>query len=455
MKKLKKLIGLDKTEFDSYLKATENNHQKRQILVRPTRLIPVLKAGKDEMALTSIFLSSIKLIKEFRDNIFKEIKFPKGGKCFYYTEVSFPDSNFKGSRIDGLIINVSSGKIRDAVFFEMKSGIDNLKRDQIESYINLSKEFGVDKLVTISNQFVSDPKESPLEKVKRPKNFNLFHFSWTYIQTLAQILLFDNDENIEDEDQVNIMREVVNYFEDTKSGISGYSTMHKDWKEICGKIYKNQKLNKNDLEIRNAVKSWHQEEKDLALLMSRNLGVAIKSSNKSASNSIDEDIKKLINTQNLDGFLNIKDALSKIEIGLDFNKKTITLSAILIPPMDKKNTGKIGYLLKQLEKCKRNEGILYNEIENEIYITPYFKSLKSQDNYSLFDMRNIDFKKYNDIQKFKILMINNLKGNFASNKKFVSELENLTLKFYEAIIQHLSNWKKPPPKVDNFNNSVG
>ena len=83
MKKLKKLIGLDKTEFDSYLKATENNHQKRQILARPTRLIPVLKAGKDEMGLTSIFLSSIKLIKEFRDNIFKEIKFPKGGKCFY------------------------------------------------------------------------------------------------------------------------------------------------------------------------------------------------------------------------------------------------------------------------------------------------------------------------------------------------------------------------------------
>ena len=94
MQKLKKIIGLEKTEFDSYLKAEENNQQKRQILVRPARLIPVLKPG-DEMALTSIFLSSIKLIKEFRDNIFKEIKFPKGGKCFYYTEVSFPDSEFK------------------------------------------------------------------------------------------------------------------------------------------------------------------------------------------------------------------------------------------------------------------------------------------------------------------------------------------------------------------------
>jgi|TARA_B110000259_G_scaffold126890_1_gene143504 hypothetical protein len=52
-------------------------------------------------------------------------------------------------------------------------------------------------------------------------------------------------------------------------------------------------------------------------------------------------------------------------------------------------------------------------------------------------------------------MINNFKGDFASQKKFVSELESSSLKFYEAIIQHLSNWKKPPPKVDNFNSSVG
>jgi hypothetical protein len=41
----------------------------------------------------------------------------------------------------------------------MKSGADDLKKDQIEDYINIVKEFEVKKLVTISNQFVSDPKE--------------------------------------------------------------------------------------------------------------------------------------------------------------------------------------------------------------------------------------------------------------------------------------------------------
>ena len=449
MKKLNKLIGLKKSEFDSFIKAQQTN-QKPQIQVRPSRLIPLLKAG-DEMALTSIFLSSLKLIKEFRDNLFKEIKFPKGGKSFYYTEVSFPDSEFK-ERIDGLIINVSSGIIKDAVFFEMKNGKDSLNKIQIEQYIKIARNFKVDKLVTISNEFVSDPKESPIEKLKVPSSFNLYHFSWTFIQTLAQILLFDNDENIEDEDQVNIMQEVVNYFEHPNSGLLGYSSMHDDWTKVCSKINNNEKINKDDGVIRNAVRSWHQEEKDLALLMSKNLGVAVKSSIKKGSSSIVDDIKKLINTQSLTGFLIVKDALSKIEIDLDFNKKTVTLSAFLIPPMDKKNKGKVSYLFNQLEKCKRNEGELYNEVENEIYITPHFKSLKSQDNYSLMDMLNGDFRKYNDIQKFKILMIKNFKGNFSSKKRFVSELESSTLKFYEAIIQHLSNWKKPPPKVDNFNN---
>jgi hypothetical protein len=450
MKKLKKLIGLKKTDFDLYMKEHEDI-LKKQIHVRPARLIPMLKIG-DEMALTSIFLSSLKLIKEFRYNLFKEIKFPKGGKSFYYTELGFPDSKFE-NRIDGLIINVSGGIIKDAVFFEMKSGPDDLKKDQIEDYINIAKEFEVKKLVTISNQFVSDPKESPIEKIKKPNNFELYHFSWTYIQTLAQILLFDNDENIEDEDQVSIMQEVVSYFEHPKSGLSGYSKMHNDWKIVCEKIQKNQKITKNDQEIKNAVRSWHQEEKDLALLMSRNLGAAIKSSVKKGG-SLDDDIKKLIDNQTLNGYLIIKDAFSKIEIDLDFNKKAVTLSAILIPPLDKKNTGKVSYLLKQLDKCKRNEGALYEEVSNEIYIKPYFKGSRSQDNYSLMEIRNVDFKNHNDIQKFEILMIKNFKNNFSSTKGFVNELEESTLKYYESIIQHLSNWKKPPPKVDNFNNTA-
>ena len=111
-KKLKKLIGLNKEDFDSFVKDG-------QIILRPARLIPTLKTG-DEGALTSIILSSIKLVKEFRDQVFKDLKLSRNGKVYYYTEVGFPELDEK-SRIDGLVIIIKSGVIKEAAFFEMKN----------------------------------------------------------------------------------------------------------------------------------------------------------------------------------------------------------------------------------------------------------------------------------------------------------------------------------------------
>ena len=65
-KKLSRLVGLKKEAFDQFLLSG-------QIKAQEARLIPTLKTG-DEMALTSIFLSALRLVKEYRDSIFKEIK---------------------------------------------------------------------------------------------------------------------------------------------------------------------------------------------------------------------------------------------------------------------------------------------------------------------------------------------------------------------------------------------
>tara|TARA_Y100001970_G_C14229697_1_gene857837 strand:+ start:1711 stop:3075 length:1365 start_codon:yes stop_codon:yes gene_type:complete len=447
---LTKLIGINKFDFDKLVSPIKGSKVSPQIEIRPSMLIPVLKTG-DEMALTSIFLSSLKLVKEFRYKFFREIKFPKGGQLFFYTEVGFP--KLFNERIDGLIINVSSGKIKDAVFLEMKGGNNDLDKSQIEKYIVIARKLKINKLVTISNQFVSDPKETPIEKIKVPPSFSLYHFSWTSILTSAQILLSENDQNIEDRDQVNIMREVVNYLEHPKSGLLGHSSMGKSWKEICDKINNNERIKKTDDNIKDAVSSWHQQEKYLALLMSRSLGSPVKSSLKNKS-SIESDIKKIIDKQLLYGSLTIENTVSKIDIRLDFNKKTVTFSISIIPPIDRKNNGKVSFLFRQLEKCKRREGKLFNSLEDDIFVEPFFKFLRSQNNFSLVDLQSEDFRRYNDIQKFQISLVRNFKSNFASSKKFVSELESETLKFYESIVQHLSNWKKPVPKIDNFSDII-
>ena len=56
-----KLIGLSFTDFKSLVRDGKEIH------LQTARLIPFYKPG-DEMALTSIFMSAMRLIKEFRKN---------------------------------------------------------------------------------------------------------------------------------------------------------------------------------------------------------------------------------------------------------------------------------------------------------------------------------------------------------------------------------------------------
>ena len=151
-KKLTKIVGLKKTDFDSFV-------EEKAIFVRPARLIPAFKPG-DEMALTSIFLSALRLIKEFRYMISSTLRFSKSGKVFYYTEVSFSD--IKDIRLDGLIILVSGGIIKDAAFLEVKNKKNQIDPKQIEKYQNLANQYGVPRVITISNEFVPDPTLSPI-----------------------------------------------------------------------------------------------------------------------------------------------------------------------------------------------------------------------------------------------------------------------------------------------------
>ncbi len=99
-KKFSKLIGLKYEDFLAY-------QETGRIITQEARLIPLLKTG-DEGALTSIFLSAIKLVREYRDSIFKETKLSRSGKAYYLTEVVFKDVD-ENSRIDGLIIILVMG----------------------------------------------------------------------------------------------------------------------------------------------------------------------------------------------------------------------------------------------------------------------------------------------------------------------------------------------------------
>jgi len=111
-KKPTKLIGLTVSAFESLLISG------KELNLRPARLIPFYKPG-DEMALTSILLSALRLVKEFRNQVFQTIGLNRSNHILIYTEAEF--FLFDKKRVDGLILVIRGNKIIDAVLIEVKN----------------------------------------------------------------------------------------------------------------------------------------------------------------------------------------------------------------------------------------------------------------------------------------------------------------------------------------------
>lgn len=440
-KKFSKLIGLSKEDFDNFI---TNN----QIQLREARLIPLYKIG-DEMALTSVFLSTLRLVKEFRETIYKEIKISRAGKSYFFTEVAFPEID-KKSRIDGLIITISAGKIKDAAFFEMKNKNGTIEPAQIERYQSLARSIGVNKLITVSNQFVPDSSISPVE-YKKLKNINSYHFSWTYVLTIAHLLLIPNDDNIQDDDQIEIMKEVVNLFECKESGVTGFNQMNKTWKDVVEKTVSNATLKESDQDVNDAVLNWLQEEKDMALMLSRELGVLVttaSSKKKDNTSLLKTSIKNLTKNQILTSILHVKGSASDIFIEAGFARKTISMSVTLNAPLDKGFKGRCGWIIRQFESCSKKKEELFKEIKDDLWVEVGFKYTNKSEMFKYTAIEDLyDMDKSREITTFKIILSRDIGRNFSSSKKFVEIIEEMLLTYYEAIVQNLTNWERPAPKV--------
>ncbi len=446
--KFSKLIGIKKSEFDALIQAEKG------IRLRRSRLIPTTKVG-DELSLTSIFLSSLRLIDEFKNHIFKAINMPIGGKLYVYTEVSFP--LFKDSRLDGLVIIVKGGKISDAAILEMKNKNNELDVDQIKRYLEVAKALKIPRLITVSNQFVSEPSQTPL-LIKPPKSIKMFHLSWTYILTIAHLLLFKNNMNISDADQASIMEEVIAYFESNISGVLGVTQMRKGWDELTRAIFSGVTFKQNDEKVAEAVLSWHQQERDMALALSRKVGVLVKSGYTKHRTDLKQrlldDAKKLATQNNLSSILKVDGAVSDINIDAIFEKKAIEMSIELSIPQDKTLRGQAGWMKRQVSKCRTKcEQLNLNEdidflFTRELFVDVNIKFAKTDHRVLAINIESIiNDLKGKDITSFKVVLSKDFKSAFTSRKKFVSTIDNLLIDFYKGFVEHLENWTKPSPKV--------
>jgi hypothetical protein len=226
----------------------------------------------------------------------------------------------------------------------------------------------------------------------------------------------------------------------------------KGWKNVSNDIRAKVPINKNSEDLENAINSWYQEEADIALILSRNLGVMAKTPLRNDI-TLKRDKTKLIKDYSLSGQVSVKDAVSDIKILVDFERRSVSLKNSVLPPNNIGTVARVSWIKKQIENCKKAEPVIFNKINDKVWIEADIKFARENLKVNFNEIEELyELSKGKEIQRFYVSVMDGFGAKFASEKGFVTLFEELVLNYYEGITQNLKNWSKPAPKLNLSDN---
>jgi hypothetical protein len=267
-----------------------------------------------------------------------------------------------------------------------------------------------------------------------------------YILTQADLLVSNDD--IEDEDQHFILNEMIRFLTHPSAGVKGFDSMPPAWTDVVQKVTAGAPLQAKSDEVQDVVAAWHQEVRDLTLILSRQIGVEVQTKLPRAHASdqavrIKADAGQLAEAQCLTATLVVPDAAAPIELSVDIGKRTISASMMLRAPSDKQSTkARLNWLLRQLKRAP----------ETDLYIRLHWPGRGAHTQHTLAELReNPDLASENHRDKqahsFEICMLRQLAGRFGQRKNFLADVEQAVPAFYETVGQHLRAYQSPAPRI--------
>lgn len=415
----------------------------------PARLFPVLSNNSKEGRTTSILLACVSKVEELASDLLSSLGQRSGKRTTIetYTEVVF-DSQEEGAkdRPDGLIV-VKNGSREWRAMIEAKIGSNPLTPDQIEKYRALAKSNGIDCVVTISNQFATLPASHPLEEVRKSRSkIPVFHWSWMYVLTTVDLLI--SNDGVADDDQRILLNELRRFLTHESAGIRGFDRMPPEWSELNKLVSAGGKILAKSPEAIAAIEAWHQETKDLSLILSRQTEASVRERlnrkhTKSPADRHKDELAELREAHQLQVSFDIPDAAAPLEVVADLNRRTIEAGMTLRAPEDKKSSkARLNWLLRQLK----------NESSDDLFVRMTWPGRSEDTQFPLSELiadPDLCEKDKNGLQvvNFHIYVAKRLGVKFTQQTNFIAELETIIPAFYRDVGQDLSAWRKPPPRI--------
>ena len=413
------------------------------------RLIPTVAPSRKEERIVSILLATLTVVRPLTKELLHRccVRVGKTTRLRSYTEVAFPGQR-DGSveRPDG-VLRIETRKVTWTALLEAKIDSAQLSEEQIHRYADVAKRYGVDAVITLSNQLVSLPTHIPYTVPKRTASrVSFYHFSWISVLTRASLIL--RDMGGLDTEQGFILGEMVRFFEHRSSGVRRFDKMNSEWRSLVLSVRSAAQFQRTSPEIENTVASWFQEERDICLILNRRITkrVVLRLTKK---HRMDPELRlrdacdRLITLQELSSTFTIQDAASHLDVAANLQRRTISCSMKLTAPRDKKSArARINWLLRQLKKVEPSNVIVRVHWPGRAMPTqtPLVDALANP--ACLFSDQTVASP-----LRFEVFMLRELGGRFSGSKTFIEDLETLVPEFYDRIGQRLRAWVPPPPPI--------
>lgn len=416
----------------------------------PARLFPVLAENSKEGRALSILLSCIVAVPDFGRTLLTQIgvRLHSRGVLETFTEVVLDDADKRSLRPDGLITVTSSSSAWRAL---VEAKIRNAKLDnqQIKSYVDLAKANNCNAVITISNDFAAIPSHHPTYTERLPAHVDLFHFSWTSILTHAKLLL--HGDELGDAAHRFLISELIRFLDHPSSGLTRFDHMPETWKPLVTSVTAGAgmaSLHKEAPHVTDAVASWHQETRDLALQLTGLVSspVAIKLPRHHVNDPqrrIADDADALCAAAQLRAEYKVPNAAGPIEVTADLRGRSLIVSMKVDAPEDRVSTkARLNWLLRQLQKSAHDD----------LHIVAHWPRTKATTQAPLAEVREdpgmLDLPgRPNPAIAFTVRMVRHVGARFAGSRTFIREIEAIVPAFYAQVGQRLKVWQPPPPKL--------
>ena len=316
---------------------------------------------------------------------------------------------------------------------EAKIKDNPIEEEQIEKYADFAKEIGVKDIITVSNQLVTNPCESPIKIKKR--SFNLCHWSWTYLKVTGTRLV--RNKQVKDEDHVYILKELRRYL-DAHKKVSNYVNMGKEWKESVNKIHSYSTDQRIEPELlNNIVSSIQQEEKDISLQLTDRTDFHVEVITKG---NRAEEIEKMLQKAKIvtTNFMLNKDKKKNFSMEIDFIRQKVKFHTNVVITKGKAQAQTTS-LITMLEDIGASTHVLVNAFylrnkckNNDVALSDLIDERKNGDQYSILE------KSYGDEVKVFELKTEDLFGkDFRSVKNFIVKIENSAYRFISQVMANI------------------